>query len=617
MDKGGGSGSEILSRESFLGSGWEAAAAAASAPDCDSYGPQFSSLVVDLSKAGEYEKAAAVRAVARACQLGLEPDDDLGPFVPIFRMGASRSIALEDLTESELDFYATLLETLDDPVLIARLGDILWCRRHDGKAAARAAQAYREVVKVAIDAGRTVRARKEMRRMLDLSALLGRKNQPFCDAVEMLSVAVEASGDESSRNACLDIVRALLHHRAGDMVNLGAALQQWADDAMRQKDWLWAQHWWQLAIRCAELRNDREALAQLRRRAAAAFEMQAEALARTPGQAGAAAHWLQAAIATLQAVKDTQQEREALTQRLRVIQETAVSEFGRVSHEVDLTGHIQDAISSVTQTVLRDALVRLSMIRSPRRRALLEEETRALIHESPISILIPRQIIDERGRVIATSGALTFGEGQDEAFRDRVVSTAVMYQRLSSPVIDRARMVIEEQHAVTIDEFRFLAHCSPFVPSGREDSFARGLYQGMRGEYVDAVHRLLPQLEHALRMLLRRAGVETLTQDRDGVQKERNLNQLLEMPELGQLLGDDLVFDLQVLLVDAFGSNFRHDVAHGLRSDAALDSWEAAYCWWTILRICVLFALPASKIDQETQESDPTQPDGGGQGCQD
>lgn len=603
---------EVLSCEAFIDSGWQEAIADAHAPDCWAYWPYLYKLADDHDAAGRAREAASVWAVAKACHLALAPDDDDGPFAPTYRGTNSRSTALEDITEDELNLYADLIEALDDQALQARLGDILWCRRRNGQAARRAAAAYLATATTAIEAGRAARAQEEIRRALDLAVHLGRQNQPFKNAVATLHNAIHTLDATGNRKDALFVVRALLHHRAGDISALGQLLEEWAEDATGDHQWIWAQHWWNLAARCAELRNDQEALDRIRRHTANTFVSQANEESRSPDQASAAAHWLQAAITTLQAVKGTREERDVLTERVIALQETAVEEMGRVSHEIDLTSPIKNAIARVTLPELRDAIVQLATLHRPPSRAALDNETRELNQAAPLSQIIPRLAIDRRGRVRATSGPLIGGEGTEESFRHRVIETATFHQQLVAVVIARAAAVIDEQHALSVDEFLFLVHCSPFVPPGREYSFARGLYVGARGDYLTAAHLLLPQLEHALRYLLNQAGAVTLTQDRDGIQKERNLSMLLAIPLLNRILDEQTVFDLQCLLVEPMGGNLRNDIAHGLRDDHDLDTWESAYAWWSVLRLCVLTALQrvvGSESDSHDAAVDRREPD--------
>ena len=91
----------------------------------------------------------------------------------------------------------------------------------------------------------------------------------------------------------------------------------------------------------------------------------------------------------------------------------------------------------------------------------------------------------------------------------------------------------------------------------------RGLYAGIQGDMLAAVHFLIPQIEDSVRYILQQVGVITSSLDDDGTQEEYNLNKTLREQKfadpLAETLGDDFVFDLRGLLIEPFGANLRND----------------------------------------------------------
>ena len=151
---------------------------------------------------------------------------------------------------------------------------------------------------------------------------------------------------------------------------------------------------------------------------------------------------------------------------------------------------------------------------------------------------------------------------------------------------------INLEHEARLDVFLELATASCLVPRGRELTVARGLAAGIRLELDVAVHLLVPQLENALRVLLRLRGLPTGVLDDKGIEEEADLNRILTNSEfataLGEVLGVDAVADLRMLLVERRGANLRNRLMHGLMSPGQFESVEALYCWWSVLRLCVL-----------------------------
>jgi hypothetical protein len=170
-------------------------------------------------------------------------------------------------------------------------------------------------------------------------------------------------------------------------------------------------------------------------------------------------------------------------------------------------------------------------------------------------------------------------------------------------VVNNACVQILFDHSPSLKDFLELSSNNPFVPPGREIIYARGLLAGLQGDFLEALHLLIPQIENSLRYLLNRQGVVTSGLDAEGIQEEYDLNVLLGMHELEQILGEDLVFDLQGTLISRFGSNFRNLMAHGLLEQQAFYSHPAIYIWWLLLRICCLPHIVAQH-DEDKKATD-------------
>jgi len=99
-----------------------------------------------------------------------------------------------------------------------------------------------------------------------------------------------------------------------------------------------------------------------------------------------------------------------------------------------------------------------------------------------------------------------------------------------------------------------------------------------------------------------RPGKITSGIDSDGIQDESSLNTTLYLPETKKLVDENIIFDLQGLLVERFGSNLRNLMAHGLMSHNAFYSHNARYLWCLILKLCCLPIIRYLR-EQETKES--------------
>src|SRR5207253_8393936 len=121
-------------------------------------------------------------------------------------------------------------------------------------------------------------------------------------------------------------------------------------------------------------------------------------------------------------------------------------------------------------------------------------------------------------------------------------------------------------HHIRMDDLEQIVVDSPFIPSGREFFFAKGLYAGLMGDYVVAAHLLIPQIENSIRHVLALHGAITSGFSRQDIQNHYDLNRVLTdaglEEKLTKIFGEDLVFELKGLLVQHFGANLRNEIAH-------------------------------------------------------
>lgn len=150
------------------------------------------------------------------------------------------------------------------------------------------------------------------------------------------------------------------------------------------------------------------------------------------------------------------------------------------------------------------------------------------------------------------------------------------------------------------------------MPPGREEIFAKGLCAGMHGDFVTALHLLIPQLENSLRQVLKERGENTIVVNRKGFDEERDLDDLLRLAKTKELFGEDLCFSLRALLLHRFGPNLRNLLSHGLLDPAAASSAQGIYVWWLTLQLCYapLLAEAAATAPKEEHESNAQAPKG-------
>lgn len=157
------------------------------------------------------------------------------------------------------------------------------------------------------------------------------------------------------------------------------------------------------------------------------------------------------------------------------------------------------------------------------------------------------------------------------------------------------KLVPQSRYAVVLAD-------RPFVPPGHEVIFAHGLLAGFRSDFLVASHLLVPQIEQSIRYLLTLSDVIPYGLDDDRIQKAHLLDTVLRRPETARILGEEVVYDLKVLLVDHLGTNLRNRLSHGLMRTEEFGGWPTIYLWWVVLRLCLRLAFTDDSPEQASGE---------------
>lgn len=193
------------------------------------------------------------------------------------------------------------------------------------------------------------------------------------------------------------------------------------------------------------------------------------------------------------------------------------------------------------------------------------------------------------GKVIGQQASIFSNDPNevDEAIRQNMLRHAEFHRLfIVQSIIEPARHQIILEHNPQLSDLMPIVSDNQFVPENREMIYAKGLFHGLEGDFIEAAHLLIPQIENSLRFLLRKKGIVTSKIDSNGIQNERNLNDILYISETEEIFGKDIIFDLQGLLVERFGANLRHRMAHGLMDYPSFFNIHISYLWALTLRLC-------------------------------
>lgn len=605
--------------EDFARTDWRAVVAAEPVDDVRDLAPRFRARAQEAVAANDPGAWAVYEALADACSLMLRPGVAQEPFVPFMVTEAFRTPGLEDLTPQMVESCRTVHADASSAPLRARLADIAWVRARDHAAAAAAIQSYLDVV-------RSVRLPDDwhdtiplLTRALQIAAELGPSREDLLAVRAFVQEMLDAHAPTEEGMFSADLLRLLLDFGREDAERFSATAAGIAQRALAAGKYDRARTYWELAARWEEGRPDRQAAAEGRRamlrNVAEAYVAQAEeALARPHIGHNLASGHMQRAIEALRRAGKSAERRDQLLARLVEIQKGVPAEMLHYSHSFDGSAFAEQARLSVAGKSAPDALLAfiadpmLSHVEDLRRTA----ERRA--QEFLFLSMMPKVLHNAEGKVVARQGSVRSSDPQEReaAIRVEMLSDAERhYATAARIVIEPMRRQIILEHAISAADILQVVQYSPLVPAGREMLFTEGLLAGFYGDTAKAAHYLIPQLEHSIRVLLQRRGVRVSTYDQYGLQKELNLNNLLRFSELTEMLGEDLVFALQCLLIEKFGADLRNKMAHGLMSFGDFFTGHATFLWYLCLRMCFVPVIMQAQEGDAAAEGDDAGSAGG------
>jgi len=600
----------------FQHADWQGVLNSAAERTCEEYTRLYGEKAREAGQAGDVVACHIFGLMYHVCSLVLNLDSATEPLGRPSGFGPDcPGVGVDDFQNCHLATLEAIMDDIADPELRARVADVLWHHRRGGHQMAElAVNSYLESADLLEDPENWYLCAHRIERALSLAASLGRENQSFKDVIAHIEKVLGNYQGEDPLFLSAHLMEMLQDHRRGEPEKYRSLAEKAALRAESEETaikWHKARGYWTVAARWHAIEGDDQEASECQLRVAETFVKEAEdRLEQAPGSYSAAASFVQRAIECLRRVKDTKERREQLQRKLVEYQKKSVDDFETRSSSVDVGEFSQRAIRLVQGKPLPEALLALAVIASSPKVDDLRKRVQDLARKFGLSYWIPMRKLDQDGRVVGVRPGLWDGESQAEAalraemFKEAMNDQGLIAQAVVRPAV--AQLLTE--HNVRISDLILLLLGSPFVPRGRQYLFARGIHAGFHGDLVTAVHVLCPQVEHSIRCILADRGVPVWGLGEDGVQDVHSLTTNLCKPELVEILGEDIVFDLRGLLVERFGSNLRNQIGHGLMDQWQFHSANAVYLWWLVLRLCLglvyaqLYHGPESSDSHESVE---------------
>jgi hypothetical protein len=536
-------------------------------------------------------RAAALDYLAKICSMMLEPDEPAMLFKAMLVTPAGRSMLPEDLTRADVDLLAELAPTVRHPWLRARLADLVWFRdrRKGVQFAHLAIEAYREPEIGGEDWDPEVI--KCRQRAIQLALSIGKGGGALATdiAAELLGAFWQALNANDQAAALRYLwplqVQGLARDEAAQIAD---TLEAIARRHLLDGDPFGAQRIAESALAWFGRARDEERRAAVQILIAESWVAQGE----KDGSGFTLHHCYAKAIDAYKGVPARYREQlgaaGAIAQLRARLPEAGLDMLGRmktVSHRFDISDLVREAVGQVQGLPPTEALFAFCQIAPWPSLEALRAEAEIPLHG--IAALFSITSVDADGRVIAHEDGVGDAASRERRLAAEMVKACARRADLSAQgLVGPALDMIRQQFHLSLHDFYMIAQLSALVPADRANLVAKGLYAGYCSDFIQAIHILVPQFEHMVRMVLKEAGAQT-TSRQDGIEMELGLSALVELPEMTRCFGESLTFTIGALMCKPLGPNLRNEVAHGLAGSDLCNSGSGVYAWWLILALVV------------------------------
>jgi len=449
---------------------------------------------------------------------------------------------------------------------------------------------------------------KRIHRAFQLANLLGSKTGQINKVLQHIENVLDKYDGNDPLFLSQRMMSLLLEAKHGDPEKYIKLSEKCALDAEEKNNFHRARAYWQVKAQWHKRNKDSEKERESLINNAESFVKEAEFKKGNDGQGSylVASHFLQRAIEAYRRIGNTKGQVDRIHRLLLDSEQQSINEMQHFSTEFDASESVKKAVEKVSGKKFFDAIFALSlMVQSPRINDL-ESEVKKLANQYPLQHLMGGVVVNHFGKVIARQASMFSSDPKEveEAMRQNMLKHAEFHRLFTTQAfIEPARHQIFLEHNAQLSDFMPIVHNNLFVPEGRENIYAQGLLKGLEGDFLTAAHLLIPQIENSIRHILRAKGAITSGVDSNGIQDERSLNDTLFTPEIQEVFGPDIIFDLQGILVERFGVNLRNKMAHGLMGYSAFFSVDVSYLWAFTLRLCCWPLIVQKYQDDNNAES--------------
>jgi len=589
----------VLSLEAFIACDFEAPIAGLKCIEPYEIAAAYRKAATDARSKGRDSDAQIFMLLNDICSMCLRPEDRADVWGSRVEGTGWRSALPTDFKGEQSEVFLALLDRIKNPVLRARLADVVWTNsRSETKAAIHAISAYSDsaegllagtfVSGITKHGRASFEASKFAQRGLQIAHATSKKGRLPDNIRNALKNLYACAKSESAFFVFSKVAELGVYYELLDPATVAGDAEAVACSASSESYPMAVKAVLDLAARLyTQVQNE-----DGKRRCQIGAVDHLLAMRSHVSSAGAQAHWVMEALQALKHIKGVEDKETELEQELRRLQKASLREMKSIPIDLNI-GEDRDAVVKAFEDFdLPAALFNFALLDRARPIEDLRKEALQALKTSPVTSMFSAAHIDGEGRTVKnTPGA----DGQTEPDEDWFRATINMCESLRrlytvASRIEPARQTITQRFTISEDHLAPIVGCSPLIPQSQQPIVALGIARFLQGDFMSATYLLLPQIEPCLRHILKLNGHDPSKRFSDSTEEDFSLSGLIDRmrAELEAILTQPILSEIELLFDKRPGPALRHEMAHGQIGAAACFHPDVIYACWLIYRLCCL-----------------------------
>ncbi|MGI6852061.1 hypothetical protein [Mesorhizobium sp. 1B3] len=299
---------------------------------------------------------------------------------------------------------------------------------------------------------------------------------------------------------------------------------------------------------------------------------------------------------------------------MRELQEEALSELSEFTIPMEMSDTIAGTIKVFEDLSLPEGLRQFAFLALPSSLENLRQQAIETLNDGSMVSMFGATHHDADGKAVAEIEALGIGEEPSEQRVKYKMEEIEGFRRfeLVKGYIHPAREFISSAF-LSERHFYPIVRASPFVPASHEHIFALGLARLIQGDYVSAVHLLIPQVENSIRNVLKNLNTDSSRILSDMIQEDRSLDSLLTnyKAEMDRVFSPDVVLQIDLLFNGKPGPGLRlNSLTASSTPDTAITPTLSTRCGSsTNFASCPSFVSGPHTSPRQSKQTVSSQPD--------